>query len=284
MAIETQASRGSARLNSKFSAKDLGDWDLGIKEACDHLGLSAPKSPTAKAVLELSLERMLIELRDDLGEEREALSILFGNNDFLSQMAKKFPRGGEIHLCANSFPDGSVIAWLRSDKAKLGRMAAMALEAHSEGLGQRLMPKLSVANISRQGGLELEEASHLDKSQKMWGDLIEMEQMPPSSVAGLDTGHAIAKWLKGCSERYAFARQAGDEDEGVWKDGVVCQGDVSPKVFAEMGSAFEVWSDFRPESLLSRLSELTAEAAPATPKRAAPRPSGVVRKAAPSRG
>lgn len=267
MSPDTYAVRGAARLNSKLSVKDLGEWELGIKEACAHLGLAMPKEPTASAGLELTLERMLLELRDDLGDEKAALSILFGTNDFLSQMAKKFPRGGEVRLVASAMPDGSVMAWLRSDKAKLGRMAARALESASEGLGRRLMSRLAAVNASRQGGLQLEEMAHLERAQDLWSDLPGFDQLPSAAVVGLDKGHPVAKWLKGTSERFSAARRASDEEEGAWKEGVISLFEHAPLAFANLGSSFEVWSDFKPESLLGRLQELTNDA-PTTIQRA----------------
>lgn len=264
MPLESQAIRGAARVNSKLSVKDLDDWARGIKESCAHLGLSTPKAPTACAALEMTLDRMLLELRDDLGEEKEALAILFGTNDFLSQMSKKFPRGGEVRLSASSLPDGSVMAWLRSDKAKLGRMASRQLELGAEGLGQRLLPRLASVNISRQGGLLLEEDAHLSQSQALWGDLEAFDHLPSVSVVGMDKGHAVAKWLKGASERFAMASRASDEEDGSWKEGVESLFDHSPKAFAALGSCFEVWSDFKPESLISRLQELNVDAPAAT--------------------
>ncbi|MFM9943721.1 MAG: hypothetical protein ACKVQB_00665, partial [Bacteroidia bacterium] len=164
----------------------------------------------------------------------------------------KFPTGGELSLMASSFPDGSAMCWLRSDKAKLGRMAALSIEARSEGLGRRLMAKLSVVNISRQGGLELEEGAHLGRATASWNDLVAMEQLPAACVSGMDKGHAIAKWLKGTSERYSMARRANDEDDGEWKHGVLCPSGQSPKIFADMGASFAdlIYYRFQPSKVL----------------------------------
>lgn len=252
------AENAAERLTSKLSQKDLADWGICMDEASSHFGFERPAEPTASALLDLSLERMLLELRDDLGDERDALAILFGNNDFMGEMARRFPRGGRIGARASLMDDASVLAWFTSDKAKLGRMAAEALERRMGGLGQRLLPKLSVANLAKQGGLELEELAHLEAAQGMWRERGAIDNIPSTTVVGLPNGHALSKWFRACSERLSVAKRACDDEAGHWKSGVDSSDGWTPLEYANVGSCFELWSDFRPEALLERLEGIMA--------------------------